>query len=157
MDRRRCLFLRKRQGSRGSALVPLHVALIDKRHARGVLDLTQLWPSSRWTLTRPIPVLRVAEDPGHFGGLAMLTRPRLTAAARLTPAAATRNWRARLTLFLLGAALALFAWGGAAAAAPLGQINEFSAGLNNGRLLQLIAPGADGNLWFTDQGSTPAI
>jgi len=87
----------------------------------------------------------------------MLTRPRLTAAARPTPAAVTRKWRARLTLFLLAAALALFASGGAAAAAPLGQINEFSAGLNSGRILQLIAPGADGNLWFTDQGSTPAI
>src|SRR2546421_374584 len=87
----------------------------------------------------------------------MLTRPRLTAAARLTPAAATRKWRTGLTLFLLAAALALFAWGAAAAAAPLGQINEFSAGLNSGRILQLIAPGADGNLWFTDQGSTPAI
>jgi hypothetical protein len=53
----------------------------------------------------------------------MLTRPRLTAAARPTPAAATRKWRARLTLFLLAAALALFASGGAAAAAPLGQVN----------------------------------
>jgi virginiamycin B lyase len=44
-----------------------------------------------------------------------------------------------------------------AAAASAGAITEFSAGLNSGSLPSAITPGADGNLWFTDEGSTPAI
>ena len=45
-----------------------------------------------------------------------------------------------------------------AAADPVGQITEFSSGLNNGsRPASWIAPGPDGNLWFTDSGTTPAI
>ncbi len=46
---------------------------------------------------------------------------------------------------------------GTAAAAPTGAISEFSAGLNTGSLPSAITPGADGNVWFTDEGSTPAI
>jgi streptogramin lyase len=45
----------------------------------------------------------------------------------------------------------------ALAAAPLGQISEFSGGLNAGSHPVGIAPGADGNVWFADNGSTPAI
>src|SRR5262249_12990887 len=45
----------------------------------------------------------------------------------------------------------------AASAAPLGQITEFSAGLNVGSAPGAIAPGPDGNLWFTDVGTTRAV
>ena len=38
-----------------------------------------------------------------------------------------------------------------ASATPAGQITNFSAGLNAGSLPNSIAPGPDGNLWFTDQ------
>ena len=38
------------------------------------------------------------------------------------------------------------------AVAPVGQITEFSSGLNPGSHPQGIAAGADGNLWFADQG-----
>jgi streptogramin lyase len=44
-----------------------------------------------------------------------------------------------------------------AAADPFAQITEFSTGLPAGSQPQGIAPGSDGNLWFTDQGSTPGI
>jgi streptogramin lyase len=42
---------------------------------------------------------------------------------------------------------------------PSGQITEYSYGhgLNAGSLPGRIAAGADGNLWFTDEGTTPAI
>ncbi len=36
-------------------------------------------------------------------------------------------------------------------------ITEYSTGLNSGSLPALIVAGADGNVWFTDLGSTPAI
>jgi streptogramin lyase len=50
----------------------------------------------------------------------------------------------------------------AAMADPLGQITEFSVGLNPGSSPgfqdpESIAAGPDGNLWFTDHGATPAI
>jgi len=44
-----------------------------------------------------------------------------------------------------------------AAAAPLGSVTEFNAGLNPGAVPFRITSGADGNLWFTDQGTTKAI
>src|SRR5262245_46506079 len=56
---------------------------------------------------------------------------------------------------LLGALLAVSV--GVAGAAPLGQITEFSAGLNPGAFMSGITPGPDGNLWFADSGPTPAI
>jgi uncharacterized repeat protein (TIGR01451 family) len=40
---------------------------------------------------------------------------------------------------------------------PAGAITEFSGGLNPGSAPGDIAPGADGDLWFTDHGTTPAI
>jgi hypothetical protein len=40
---------------------------------------------------------------------------------------------------------------------PTGTITEFSSGLNAGAALEGIAPGPDGNLWFTDRGTTKAI
>ena len=40
---------------------------------------------------------------------------------------------------------------------PSGQITEFTSGLNAGSVPVGIAPGADGNLWFTDRGTTRAI
>jgi len=51
----------------------------------------------------------------------------------------------------------LLSFTGSALAAPLGQITEFSAGLNAGSEPLGIAPGADGNLWFVDAGTTKAI
>ncbi len=36
-------------------------------------------------------------------------------------------------------------------------ITEYSTGLNSGSLPALIVAGADGNVWFTDLGSTRAI
>ena len=55
------------------------------------------------------------------------------------------------------ASLAIIATESASAAEPLGSITEFSAGLNAGSSLNVIAAGPDGNLWFTDQGTTKAI
>ncbi|MGH2984844.1 MAG: hypothetical protein ACRDK5_11435, partial [Solirubrobacterales bacterium] len=40
---------------------------------------------------------------------------------------------------------------------PTGAITEFSAGLNPDSFPVGIAPGPDGNLWFTDRGATRAI
>src|SRR5215471_8968352 len=50
-----------------------------------------------------------------------------------------------------------FAAVGVAGAAPLGQITEFSSGLNPGARVNGITPGPDGNLWFADRGTTRAI
>jgi streptogramin lyase len=41
---------------------------------------------------------------------------------------------------------------GVAAAAPLGQITEFTAGLSTGSAPEEMTSGPDGNLWFTDRG-----
>ena len=46
---------------------------------------------------------------------------------------------------------------GIAGAAPLGAVTEFTAGLNPGSIPDGMAAGADGNLWFADRGSTPAV
>jgi streptogramin lyase len=51
----------------------------------------------------------------------------------------------------------LLALAPSADAAPLGTITEFSAGLNPGSTPQSMATGSDGNLWFTDGGSTKAV
>jgi hypothetical protein len=40
---------------------------------------------------------------------------------------------------------------------PSGQITEFTDGLNTGSFPFDIAPGPDGNVWFTDLGNTAAI
>jgi len=74
-----------------------------------------------------------------------------------------RQPRLRLTgarVALVAASLAIITGGrveSASAAEPLGSITEFTAGLNAGSSLNVIATGPDGNLWFTDQGSTKAI
>jgi virginiamycin B lyase len=47
--------------------------------------------------------------------------------------------------------------GGATSAAPAGSITEFSVGLNAGTSPAAIAAGPDGNLWFTDAGTTKAV
>jgi streptogramin lyase len=70
---------------------------------------------------------------------------RLLALSRLT------RWLALMfapTLMLLVVLVAR------AAAAPVGQITEFSAGLQPGSRPSFIAPGPDGNMWFTDRGVT---
>jgi streptogramin lyase len=69
---------------------------------------------------------------------------------------------ARAVLVAVMALLALSSGAPAAMADPLGQITEFSAGLNPGSspggfYQGSITAGPDGNLWFTDQGTTPAI
>jgi streptogramin lyase len=61
------------------------------------------------------------------------------------------------TLALLVSLAVVLSFSGSALAAPLGQVTEFSAGLNAGSFPVVIAPGADGNLWFTDAGTTMAI
>ena len=60
----------------------------------------------------------------------------------------------RLALFSCVAAITMTAL---AAAAPIGSVAEYNAGLNAGSAPFRIAAGADGNLWFTDQGTTKAI
>jgi streptogramin lyase len=63
---------------------------------------------------------------------------------------------ARRALLIVGCAcVALLAGAESAPAAPAGQAIEFTAGLNSSSFA--IAPGPDGNLWFTDQGTTGAI
>jgi streptogramin lyase len=63
----------------------------------------------------------------------------------------------RNSIILVPLALATLLFGAFAGAAPLGNITEFSAGLNPGSAPFRIASGPDGNLWFTDQGTTKAI
>src|SRR6202167_1106467 len=46
---------------------------------------------------------------------------------------------------------------GVAGAAPLGAITEFSGGLNPGSNDGQVRAGPDGNLWFSDRGTIPAI
>jgi virginiamycin B lyase len=73
---------------------------------------------------------------------------------------AVTDRRAVRGLLVLGASLAICALAlrvSAAAAAPAGAITEFSAGLADGSAPSDITPGADGNIWFTDDGTTPAI
>jgi len=68
----------------------------------------------------------------------------------------TRSVRSSPTaVFLLCVALAagLFATS-ASAAAPIGQIKEFSSGLNPGSFPDGIATGPDGALWFTTGGKS---
>ena len=63
----------------------------------------------------------------------------------------------RLSLLLIVGGSLLLAGVPAAFAAAPGTITEFSAGLNSGaKPLNLVA-GPDGNVWFTDRGTTPAI
>lgn len=54
-------------------------------------------------------------------------------------------------------AIVLLGLAAASSAAAAGTITEFSAGLNTGSAPSAITPGADGNLWFSDEGTTPAI
>jgi streptogramin lyase len=70
--------------------------------------------------------------------------------------------RARAVLVAIMALLVLSSGVPGAMADPFGQITEFSAGLNPGSFPSgfyegSIAGGPDGNLWFTDPGTTPAI
>jgi streptogramin lyase len=64
------------------------------------------------------------------------------------------SWWSRA--LLLGVALAVTVAGGAGAA-RVGRVTEFASGINHGSYVFGIAPGADGNLWFVDQGTTSAI
>ena len=59
------------------------------------------------------------------------------------------------SLLLLVVVLALRAQ--AAAADPVGLVSEFSNGLNAAGIPSGIAPGSDGDLWFTNPGTTPEI
>jgi streptogramin lyase len=64
----------------------------------------------------------------------------------------------RKSIILVPLALAaVFLFGALAAAAPPGNLTEFSAGLNPGSAPFRIVSGPDGNLWFTDQGAPKAI
>jgi virginiamycin B lyase len=73
---------------------------------------------------------------------------------------AVTDRRAVRGLLVLGASLAICALAlrvSAAAAAPAGAITEFYAGLAKGSAPSDITPGPDGNIWFTDDGTTSAI
>src|SRR5438874_2015727 len=59
-----------------------------------------------------------------------------------------------LTLLAFVTAMVLTSLAGAA---PLGAINEFSSGLNPGASPAAITAGPDGNVWFTDGGTTKAV
>jgi len=48
-------------------------------------------------------------------------------------------------------------WAPSASADPVGQISEFSTGLNVHSNPLDVVSGSDGNLWFTDEGATSAI
>jgi streptogramin lyase len=62
-----------------------------------------------------------------------------------------RGFGARAWAWLVVVAVAMLLFGTPAAVAdPFGQISEFSGGLNPGKTPVGIAPGPDGNLWFTD-------
>jgi virginiamycin B lyase len=64
---------------------------------------------------------------------------------------ALRGGGLRVTVLLV----AILALGvGVAGAAPFGQITEFSSGFSPGAIAGSLTPGADGNLWFTDRGTT---
>ena len=70
----------------------------------------------------------------------------------------TRTARAKTAIG--GAALtgALLLWGPAVvAAAPLGQVAVFAAGLNSGSAPTMGSAGPDGAVWFTDTGTTKAV
>jgi streptogramin lyase len=58
---------------------------------------------------------------------------------------------------LLAVSIAVVFGSGSAAAEPLGTIKQFSAGLTTGDLPQAIASGPEGNMWFTEAGTHPAI
>jgi streptogramin lyase len=62
-----------------------------------------------------------------------------------------------LIRFFVVGLLALLACVGVAGAAPLGQVTEFTNGLNPGSDPTSIVAGADGNVWFADPGTTSAI
>src|SRR5262245_11033613 len=50
--------------------------------------------------------------------------------------------------------VALVACVSVAGAAPFGEITEFSSGFSPGAMVNSLTPGPDGNLWFSDRGTT---
>ena len=71
----------------------------------------------------------------------------------------SRSWERAVVVVLAAGVLLVFGvWGPSVAhAAPVGQITEFSTGLNSGSRPSAIAAGPDGNLWFTDAARPRAI
>ncbi len=65
--------------------------------------------------------------------------------------------RSAITALFAAAIVLLLAIPAAASADPLGEITEYSTGLNVGAKPLGIALGPDGNLWFTDRGTSRAI
>ncbi len=63
----------------------------------------------------------------------------------------------RVLASLAGLAAAMVLSAAGAYAAPLGSVTEFSAGLNAGAHPYRVALGSEGNMWFTDIGTTKAI
>jgi streptogramin lyase len=62
-----------------------------------------------------------------------------------------------LTALLAAGVLVLVALVPVARAVPIGTITEFSAGLKSNSGPASLVEAYDGNLWFTDDGNTPAI
>jgi streptogramin lyase len=68
-----------------------------------------------------------------------------------------RVWIGRSALGLVALSV-VFGFGSEAAlAAPVGQVVEFSSGLDSGTVPYIIASGPDGNVWFTAYGTTHAV
>ena len=82
---------------------------------------------------------------------------RLRAPGALGPGGCGFGGRARVVLVAVMAFLALSFGAPVAMADPVGQISEFSTGLNvNSNPIDVVS-GSDGNLWFTDEGTSSAI
>ena len=60
----------------------------------------------------------------------------------------------RAIRFIIVGLLGMAACVGVAGATPFGEITEFSSGFSPGAIPGSLTPGADGNLWFTDRGTT---
>src|ERR1700733_5070182 len=88
---------------------------------------------------------------------APFTRDRKSGPGACAGLCRARSVRGRSLLLPLLVVLALSLGAQTAAADPVGQVSEFSSGLNAGSIPAGIAPGADGNLWFADAGTTPVI
>jgi streptogramin lyase len=80
----------------------------------------------------------------------------LASAFLMTPVLSPRI-RSALARLALGAAALLVGGVAVAGAAPLATVTEYAVGLNTGTSPAAITSGPDGNLWFTDAGTTKAV
>jgi streptogramin lyase len=90
---------------------------------------------------------------------ALLQEGKRTAGARLRRRLGPYAGRHRLSILLatLGGLVILAIGPSVGAAAPLGDVAEFSAGLNAGASPAATTAGMDGNVWFSDRGTQGAV